>query len=148
MAAEVVGLTMCSKKGEPGVSVSEIRLIKGFGIEGDFRQGGERQVSLLSVEVRCWMEAQSEQGFCYQRFRENVLMKGLRMETLEPGSLLSVGSAKLRISKQRKQCFNECARFSKGISCELSRCAAFAVVEQSGTIRINDSISILPVTAT
>ena len=142
MGAEVVGLTRYLKKGEPGISLSEMNLLKGLGVEGDFHQGGERQVSLLSAEARHWMEIEPVQGLCFRRFRENILLEGLPMDSLEPGGLLSMGSAVLRISGRRKECFKECARFSKGLSCRLSRCALFAAVDQSGTVRIHDCVAI------
>ena len=119
-----------------------MHLIKGIGVEGDFRQGGERQVSLLTAEARRWMEAQPEKGLCFRRFQENILIQGLPSEALEPGGLLSVGTAVLRTGMRGKQCFNECALFSRGVTCQLSRCAVFATVEQSGTVRIKDSVSI------
>lgn len=143
MAAEVVGLTRYPKKGAPGVSLSEMKLVKGLGVEGDFRQGGERQVSLLPAEARRWMEAQPEQGLCFGRFRENITTKGLPTDTLGPGSLLSAGSAVLRTGAGRKECFDHCALFSAGAPCRLAGCAVFAAVEQSGTVRISDAVLIL-----
>ena len=142
MNAEVIGLTVYQKRGEPGIPQSELDLLEGLGVEGDSRQGGTRQVSLLSAEARCWMEAQSEKGLCFDRFHENILLKGFPMESLTPGVRLSAGSAVLRIS-ERKECFPECTLVAKGALCRLSRCAVFAVVEQGGRIRIKDSVSIL-----
>lgn len=140
--ATIIGLTRYHKKGEPGEPLTEMKLLEGLGVEGGFHQGGERQISLLSVEARRWMEAQTEKGLCFGRFKENILIEGLPLEGLENGSLLSVGDAALRISLSSKHCHDECALFSKGTPCRLSRCAAFAVVERAGVIRVGDFVRI------
>ena len=119
----------------------EMGLLEGIGVEGDFHQGGERQISLLSAEARRWMEAQKEKGLCFERFRENILIEGLSLEDLENGSLLFLGDAVLRISMRGKHCYDECALFSKGTPCRLSGCAVFAVVERGGTIAVGDNVS-------
>ena len=144
MPVEIVGLSVCRVKGNPPDSLAEARLAQGLGLEGDFRQGGEKQVSLLPAEARRWMEAQPEQGLCFRRFRENISIQGLATGMLEPGSLLSVGDAILRISAARKECFDECPLYSRGIPCNLSQCAAFASVERSGAVRLHDPVSVLP----
>ena len=142
--AEIAGLTRYHKKGEPGAPLSEMKLLEGLGVEGDFHQGVERQVSFLSAEVRRWMEAQTEKtekGLCFGRFRENILIEGLPLEDLGNGCLLTVGDAVLRISMHNKLCYDECSLFSQGKPCRLSGSAAFAVVERGGTVRIGDLVS-------
>ena len=146
MDARIVGLTRYTKKGEPGEALSAIMLLEGLGAEGDFHRGEEKQISILAVETHHWMEAQSEKGLCFGRFRENILTEGLPLETLKSGCHLSMGSAVIRISGQRKECFSDCGRFSKGQPCRLFESAAFAQVEKSGIVRINDPVIILPPT--
>ena len=138
--AEIVGLTRYPKKGEPPEALSEMKLLEGRGVEGDFHLGSERQVSLLSAEARQWMEAQNEKGLCFERFRENILIEGMFLGDLKEGSLLSSGDAVLQISALGKHCHDECGLFSKGTPCRLSGCAAFAVVERDGTIRVGDYV--------
>jgi len=142
--AKIAGLTRYRKKGEAGEPLREMNLLEGLGVEGDFHQGGEKQVSLLSAEARQWIDAQTEQakkGLCFVRFRENILIEGLP-EDLESGSLLRAGDAVLRISERGKRCHGECSLFSKGLPCRLSASAVFATVERGGIIRITDVISI------
>ena len=141
---KITALTRYRKKGEAGEPLCEMNLLEGLGVEGDFHQGGEKQVSLLSAEVRLWIDAQTEQakkGLCFVRFRENILIEGLP-EDLKSGSLLRAGDIVLRISERGKRCHDECAFFSEGLPCRLSGSAAFAAVEQGGTIRIGDAVSI------
>jgi len=131
---------MFKKKGKPGTSLSELSLLKGLGVDGDFHQGGEKQVTILTEEARRWMESQPEQGLCFSRFQENILIKGFKLEKIYPGSLLYAGSAVLRISMLAKPCFDDCSLSSKGTPCRLSGRALFAIVERSGTVRIGDSV--------
>jgi len=140
-SAKIIGLTRYNKKGEPGTPLQELNLLEGIGVEGDFHQGGDKQVSLLSAEARRWMEAGTKKGLCFERFRENVMIEGLTLENLENGSFLSIGDAVLRVSINKKHCYDECALFSKGMPCRLSGSAVFAVVEQGGVIRIGDFVT-------
>ena len=144
MTAKIAGLTLYRQKGEPGVSLSEIKLLKDIGIEGDFHQGGERQVSLLSAEVRRWMETQTQKGLCFERFRENMLIDGISLQQLKRGTFLFAGSAVLRISAHSKHCHGECALLSKEMPCRLAKCVCFAAVAQSGIARIGDSVTVCP----
>jgi len=142
--AKIVGLTRYRKKGEPGEPLNEINLLEGLGVEGDFHQGGEKQISLLSLEARLWIDEQimqEKKGLCFARFRENILIEGLP-EDLKSGGLLRVGDVVLRISERGKRCYDACALFSEKMPCRLSRSVAFAAVEQGGTICIGDVISI------
>jgi len=120
----------------------EVSLLKGVGVEGDFHQGGGRQISLLAAEARRWMEVQSQKGFCFGRFRENMLIEGLPINELKSGALLSVGSAVLRIGSHRKRCYDECALSSKDLPCRLMKSVCFADVAQSGTVRMGDVVSV------
>ena len=149
MTARIVGLTRYPQKDEPGVSLSEMIFLEGIGIQGDFHQGNERQVSLLSADARRWMEAQTLKGLCFERFRENMLVDGriegaseTSFEALESGTLLSAGSAVLRIGAQSKRCHTECDLFSSNSPCRLSGCVRFADVAQSGIARIGEAVSI------
>jgi len=117
-----------------------MHLIKGLGVEGDFHQGGDRQVSLLGAEARAWMESQTKKGLCFERFKENMLIEGLSEEALKSGDLLLAGKAVLRISGAGKHCFKECVLFSEGQECLLSESALFAIVEESGYVRSGDYV--------
>ena len=139
MTAEIAALTRYRKKGDPGEALREAKLLTGLGMEGDFHQGGERQLCLLASEVRRWMDSQTEKGLCFGRFKENILITGAL--ELSPGARLRAGEAVLRLSKSRKGCHSECVLFSRGIGCRLSGRAVFAVVERGGNIRVGDDIS-------
>ncbi|MCL1802264.1 MAG: hypothetical protein FWG30_01300 [Eubacteriaceae bacterium] len=142
MDVKIAGLTIFKKKGEAGSPSSEMNLVEGLGVEGDFHQGGEKQITLLSVETRNWIQAQQKKGLCFARFSENILIDGLPLDEIKPGDGIFVGNAVLRISPQTKPCFDECPLFSGGTPCRLSGRAIFAMVEQSGTIHIGDAVDL------
>ena len=132
----ISSLARYQKKGAPGETLTEMTLITDVGIDGDFHAGGPRQVSLLSTEIRRWMDASPDKGLCFNRFKENILVEGLK--ELKVGSLLSAGDAVLRITGAKDRCHDECGLFSKGTPCRLSEGVFFASVEQSGTVQIGD----------
>ena len=136
MTAKIAGLTRFHEKGGPGESMSGLSLLKGVGIEGDFHQGGERQISILSAENRRWMDAQTEKGLCFKKFHENILIEGPPFEC----RLLSIGKVVLRIITQSKPCYGECGLLHGNITCRLSGSSVFAAVEQGGTIHLGDIV--------
>ncbi len=143
MTARIARLTRFLEAGAPGEVLREANLLAGLGLEGNLRQGGERQLCLLSAEIRQWMDSQTESGLCFARFRENLLIEGGTLDGLPVGSRLSLGDAVLRISERGKRCFGECALFSRGMPCKLAGGAAFAVVERGGAIRVGDPVSVV-----
>jgi len=138
LAAKITALIRYNKKGEPGEVLEEVELIAGLGMEGNMHQGGERQLCLLTAEVREWMDSCSEKGLCFRRFKENMLIEGLPDGVLRPGMLLQTGEAVLQVCESRKHCFTECWLVSHSIRCRLSECAIFAVVKHGGTVRVGD----------
>jgi MOSC domain-containing protein YiiM len=139
-------LWLYSAKGVPGTTVPEARFIAGRGMEGDYHAGGPingtRQISLFSEEARQWMAAQTDQGLCFRRFRENITTNGIRMEDLKPGTRLRTGEAVLEITEESKHCHEECALFTGRTPCRLSGQSCFAKVIESGMIRAGDEISL------
>jgi MOSC domain-containing protein YiiM len=115
--------------------------VAGLGLAGDFHQGGERQLSLLSTATRAWLDMQTEPGLCFARFKENLLVEGLEEECLADGSSIQVGGSVLRIRTGQKYCHGECPLFLSGDACKLPESVLFAVVEQGGTIKTGDFIN-------
>ena len=142
LTAKIAGLTRYIKKGAAGEALREANLLEGFGMEGDMHQGGEKQLSLLSVDIRGWMDSCREPGLCFKRFKENILIDGLNLEELTNNSRLSVGEAVLSISMGKKHCYDECDLLLSGLECRLTGNSVFAVVERGGTVKIGDAIEI------
>jgi len=140
--AKVIGLTRYHQKGEPGEPLQELNLIKDVGIEGDYHQGGIRQVSILTAEALRWMETQPAKGLCFKKFRANMLIDGLNQSELADSRKLYINETILKIVPSGKHCFRECVLFSDKTPCLLLTGAVFAAVFQSGTIKIGDEISV------
>ena len=126
-----------------GETLESVRLLEGQGMEGDFHaQGGDRQLSLLCMETRQWMDGQSEKGLCFGRYKENVLLDGIISEDLVPGMRLKTGEAILEISDTSKDCFKECTLFNSGQHCHLAGRSLFAKVIHSGLVKTGDYLQI------
>jgi len=116
-------------------------LEKGIGIKGDYHSGTDRQISMLSAEVREWMDACPVKGLCFRRFCENILLEGELPSDWKSGHLLTSGEVVLRVNKTEKKCYSECALFSSGKPCRLSTGATYAKVEQSGVLKLGDNLA-------
>ena len=141
LQGRVAKLTRYAKHGVPGETLQKVRLIEGLGMEGDSHaKGGDRQLSLLLNEDRQQMETQAEQGLCFARYKENILLDEITPNTLTPGIRLTMGEAVLEISDTGRHCFNECPLFNEGRFCFLAGRKLFAKVIQSGCVRIGDTV--------
>ena len=123
-------------KKEPAVQEESLILEAGAGICGDcHKDGGERQVALLTVTEKQWMEQQDVQGFCFHKYKENLLLDGCSLADLHPGDRLRIGSAVLEITGGVKGCYPKlCRQASVREKCMLAGCSMFAVVRESGVI--------------
>ena len=139
--ATIVKMTRYAAKGVSGEALESAVFLEGLGMEGDFHaQGGQRQLSLLSLQERQWMDAQAKPGLCFARYKENVLLDTL--PALAPGSQVKIGEAVLEITETGKHCFEECRLFSQGQSCILAGRNLFAKVVKSGLVHIGDRVTI------
>lgn len=137
----VASIVRYAEKGKAGIPLQSAMFLQNMGMEGDLHaDGGERQISLLSSEARQWMQAQTEPGLCFARFKENLSHNGIPIERLSVGTRLKAGNAILEISAQSKHCHPECPLFSQGRACRLSTQSLFAKVVQSGSIQVGDKI--------
>ena len=143
MTAKVMALIRYAAKGQSGEHLQAVKLLEALGMEGDFHPGGERQLCLITTEIRQWMDHQPQKGLCFGRFKENIRIAGLPDGAVPPGVRISVGDAVLRVAENSKPCHSEeCGLFSQGVRCRLSACAVFAVVERGGVVRVGDEVSV------
>jgi MOSC domain-containing protein YiiM len=139
----VAGLKRYPEKGGPGIALEEAVLREGLGMEGDFHaSGGDRQISLLPLEARLWMAGQEKPGLCFPRFKENISLRDLPPELLQPGTRLMAGETTLELSSQTKSCFEECRFFSRAKPCVLAGLHLFARVIRGGLIRTGDGVKV------
>ncbi len=124
-------------KKEPAVEEQELILKENFGIEGDHHaDGGERQISLITVSEKNWMNAQEIKGFCFKKYKENILLDGASLANCKEGDLLVCGEAVLEMTGSIKSCHPElCKLAGEEGKCILAGSSRFAKVKQGGTIK-------------
>lgn len=142
------------EKGADSIQVEELVFLEGKGIRGDFHaDGGERQISLLTEDKKRWMEEQKIKGFCFRKYKENILLEvnssseaaeNGKEITICSGDLLEMGEAVLEVTESLKTCHPELCRLAQtGKSCLLAGGHSFAKVRKGGiaetgmTVKIN-----------
>ena len=133
------------QKGQPPVSEKTLTLEKDTGILGDCHSdGSDRQISLLDAIAREWMQVQETEGFCFKKFKENILVEGVDIRNWKPGTHVRVGTAEVEITIVQKHCYPElCTLAQEGRDCRLQGSCCFARVVESGTIKAGDKITVM-----
>ena len=115
-----------------------VRLIEGFGIEGDAHAGRwHRQISLLSYESIQDFKARGAQ-VRDGSFGENLITEGI---DLSVGTLLRAGEALLRVTQIGKECHSLCAIGRAMGSCIMPSEGIFAEVLEGGFIKAGDVLA-------
>lgn len=130
-------------KGTEKRPVSECRLIKDLGLEGDAHAGRwHRQVSLLSYER---VEAFNRRGAGVKEgaFGENLLVEGIDFGTLPVGTELHCGEAVLELTQLGKECHSHCAIYHRMGECIMPKEGVFAEVKKGGTVRPGDRMTVV-----
>ncbi len=89
------------------VTADSLNLIAGYGVEGDYKAGRnpKRQVNILSLEMLHTLE---QEGWHFEpghRFGEQIVISGLDLESLPPGTRLQLGErAVIEITMLRVPC--------------------------------------------
>lgn len=131
-------------KKEPAVSENSLILEAGAGICGDcHNDGGERQVALLTMKEKEWMEQQEVKGFCFHKYRANLLLDGFSLSDCHDGDLLHIGSAVLEITGDTKGCYPDlCPLANLSEMCILANCHSFAKVRLGGVVEAGMSVQL------
>jgi MOSC domain-containing protein YiiM len=121
-------------------AVDRATALEELGLEGDrnARPGSERQVLLVEAEVLEALELVPGQ------IREQVTVRGLRLDDLEPGARLRAGSAEFAVAGPCDPCqrMNE---IRPGLLDQLEgRRGRFVSVVRGGTIAIGDIFTAAP----
>ena len=124
------------EKKKPAVSENELILKESFGIEGDHHaDGGDRQISLITVSEKEWMEQQEIKGFCFKKYKENILLDEFSLAECKEGDLLVCGEAVLEFTSSIKSCHPELCRLAVEGKCILAGSSRFAKVVCGGIIK-------------
>lgn len=134
---KVINISIKNSDGQR-IELKKALLIKDNGIDGDKNaKGGDRQISLLSSEVREMIDKEDLKGLCIKRFKENITYSG---ETLIKGKTYNIGEAEIVISETNKVCFSECINIIENLKCPLVENAIFAKIIKTAHVSLNDEI--------
>jgi len=126
-----------SAGGIPKVAVATAMLGEGgFAGDGhahDKHNRPDRAVSLLDAEL---LEQFMREGFavCPGAMGENLTVSGLDVQSLEPGSILVIGDAVLRLEQPRKPCYVLDAIDPRLKDAAVGRCGYMASVLSRGIV--------------
>lgn len=140
---EIAAIQIQKKKKGPIQSLEEGYLEKNLGLIGDIHaKGGNRQVSMFSVEA--WEEISSLDtiGLCTEKFYENIKVENLKLNMIKIGSKIFIGDTIQEVTEIGKVCYPECKIIMEGKFCSLTRQVIFTKVLRGGEIRIGDSLNI------
>ena len=140
----VVAVSISTEKGVPKENVPQVRVVPGWGVEGDAHGGDwHRQVSLLALES---IEKMRAKGLSVQPgdFAENLTTEGIDLPQLPLGSRLQVGNeVLLEVTQIGKACHTGCAIFQQVGQCIMPKEGIFTRVIRGGTVRPDDPILVL-----
>jgi len=149
MKGKVVSVNVSEKKGMAKRPVNSLTLVPGLGVAGDAHAApGDRQVSLLmneSIErARSGAECKINDGveLIPGSYAENITTAGIDLCELKLGDTLSIGAARLRVTKIGKECPRPCSIYYKLGSCIMPREGIFCEVLVGGEARLGDEITI------
>jgi len=136
---EVVSLNVSEKRGVEKTQVFSVNAIEGFGIEGDGHGGDwDKQVSVLPIEALEKVPSDKIEEVRKGGFTENITISGISLDNLNPGTLIRVGEAVIKILYIGKEEYKEYGR-----PYIVSREGRFGTVIKSGKINIGDSVEIM-----
>ena len=133
------------KSSESGLptEINRCEMHSGIGILGQKKsERQERQISILSSDAAEKKSQTEPQGLCMPRFFANFTISGMDPKLLLPGCRLRIGTAVLVVSKQEKDCFDNCALKQLQTECPLHTGCRFAWVEKDGTAAVGDAVFI------
>lgn len=143
MSGTVVAVCVSPAKGTPKDPVGCAELVAGHGLAGDAHAGpGDRQVSILAHEdVEAFKLRVPD--LAAGAFGENLVLAGLDLDALGPGSRLAVGTAELEVTRLGKECHHACVIRERAGDCIMPRRGLFAVVVRGGAVAPGAAASVL-----
>lgn len=154
---KVVGIYIAPHRGEPTISVEQVHVIPGRGIEGDryFRKSASRDASartgreLTLIELEA-IESMRRDGIqiSSDKTRRNVITQGISLNELV-GKIFTVGKIQLRGIRLCEPCDYLASRTDPNLKQAMYHHGGLRTdILSEGFIYINDPISISPMEST
>jgi len=143
MEGRIIALSVSREKGVPKENVSEVRILEGYGVEGDAHGGNwHRQVSFLDKATLEWMRELVGREIRPGELAENVTVD-LDLSKVEVGDRISAGECLFEVTQIGKKCHTGCAIFQRVGRCEMRTRGIFSRVLRGGTLRVGDPVKII-----
>jgi MOSC domain-containing protein YiiM len=124
------------------VPLEEANLVEGYGIEGDSKGGHKtRQLNIMAYER---LAALAEAGYdtAPGRMGEQIIVKGVDVEALQPGDRIQLGDTVIEVTKPRTGCDKFEAVQGK-TRAPVPQMGMMAKVVTGGTLRVGDPAAVL-----
>ncbi|MCL2810155.1 MAG: molybdopterin-binding protein [Treponema sp.] len=139
---KILAVCISEKKGTAKRNVDRVEVVLARGLLGDAHAGdGHRQVSLLSQKKIADFRAKGAKVE-YGDFGENLVVDGINLSSLTPGTLLKCNDVVLKITQIGKECHNRCSIYEEMGDCIMPREGVFAKVINGGIISVGDEMSV------
>ncbi len=143
MKGKVVALSVSREKGVPKENVPEVRIVEGYGVEGDAHGGAwHRQVSFLDTRTLEYMRDLLGREVRPGELAENVTVD-LDLSGVRVGDRIAAGECLFEVTQIGKKCHTGCAIFQRVGRCEMRNRGVFARVLRGGVLRVGDPIELL-----
>ena len=143
MEGRVVALSVSREKGVPKENVTEVRIVEGYGVEGDAHGGAwHRQVSFLDLATLECMRETLGREVRPGELAENVTVD-LDLSAVEVGDRIAAGECLFEVTQIGKKCHTGCAIFKRVGRCEMRNRGVFTRVLRGGVLRVGDPVRIL-----
>ena len=145
LEAKIVAVCISEKKGTQKKPVDHIDFKLNHGIVGDAHAGDwHRQVSLLSTVSVAKVQDKIDFKLLPGAFAENILIsEGITLYELPVGTMLKVGTAKMRVTQIGKECHFDCEIRKKAGDCVMPREGIFAEIVEEGTAKAGDTVEVI-----
>jgi MOSC domain-containing protein YiiM len=142
-AGEVIAVSISEARTEPKLNQVQVRLIAGYGVEGDSHAGlSDREVSLLGIEAIRSLNLEHDAEAVPGSFAENITTMGIDLPAVSVGQRLKVGEALLEVVQIGKPLDETHTYDFKGFSL-LPTMGIFCRVLEDGGVGRGDSIYLI-----
>ena len=125
------------------VPLEQTVLVADYGIEGDAKGGGKRQLNVMSDDA---VQSLAAEGFRAEpgQLGEQLIVSGLDVDTLLPGARLRIGAeACVEVTEPRTGCGKFERYQSKTPQDAAGRLGMMARVVTGGTVAVGDPIEVI-----